>query len=574
MTYEFYITTASSVSYQVYPLNWLECTLVDEKEDDEVFHRRKFQGALTFGGKKLCADYNLFYDIEQSDPCGQIYLFIFRDGDSFWEGYFSTSMGEWDYDNMTFTVTPEVIDDYTVFDQEGDTEYSVLTQSAVTVNMIYNGVTYAFDRFRYLMDFIEYVADQICGATVNSLFLTNGTNYVTLGTNHYNLLCIAQKSDVKRWDSSNAATEADMSWNQLMELLGALNLKWTYDALTNIVTIEHISYFNATEGFDIRTQEIAQANNKYSYLKDETPKYEKFAWMESKYDEFLPATIWYDSMCVSQNPKNNIKEYAWNVTTDIQYICDCIEDVNGEGLIANISDDGWVLLACYDDGGLQVYQTNRPANNIYFNCDLGWGIIFNALFKHERMYIEGYMKGILTTFWTMKKNKKQETAMICCTDFDPGNYITTELGETWLGGQKGYVQRAELSPDCSIKLSLLYGEPDNENTGFSYGKGMVITEVKTTSPNTTTYTAVLTGPADADLQMKIRLVVQGTALDFCTTAWFDLDILTGNTTGNVAIPWCTPVGGCPCRIAIHQWDDSGLLDWDWTVIYDPTVYVF
>ena len=59
MTYTFFITDASSVETEVFPLNWLECALVWEKEKDEVFYRQKFEGSLTFGGKKLCADYDL-----------------------------------------------------------------------------------------------------------------------------------------------------------------------------------------------------------------------------------------------------------------------------------------------------------------------------------------------------------------------------------------------------------------------------------------------------------------------------------------------------------------------------------
>ena len=122
------------------------------------------------------------------------------------------------------------------------------------------------------------------------------------------------------------------------------------------------------------------------------------------------------------------------------------------------------------------------------------------------------------------------------------------------------------------KSELVYGVC-LAKSGFSYGKGMTITEVLTTSPDTTTYTALLTSPADADLKMRIRLVVEDSAHAFCTTAWFDLDILTGNTTGSVAIPWCDP-GTPPLRIAIHQWDDTGLLDWDWTAVYDPAVFVY
>jgi len=59
---------------------------------------------------------------------------------------------------------------------------------------------------------------------------------------------------------------------------------------------------------------------------------------------------------------------------------------------------------------------------------------------------------------------------------------------------------------------------------------MVITEVKTEGPDTTTYTAVLTEPADADLQLKIRLIIQDDTFANCATAWFDLDIATGLST--------------------------------------------
>lgn len=571
MTYTFWINNNSVVT-QVYPLNWLECTLQDSKEKGQVFYRRKFQGALTFGGKKLCCDYELFYDIEVVTPCNRLYILIMRDTEIYWEGYFSTSMGAWDLDAQTFTITPLLLDDYLPFDEDGDVLYSVLTQSAETVNLTYKGNTYTFDRCRYLIDFIEYVVNSICSGTVTSSFLNDVNNYVTGGVNHYNMLMIAQKSDIKRWDSTDAATVADMSWNEIVELLKTMNLAWTYDATTNIVTIEHVSFFTSAAGIDLRTQEIALSNNKYAYTKDQTPKYETFAWMESGNDEFTEAVIWYNSLCVNQNPETNTKEQVWNITTDIQYICDCMESSD---TIQNISDDGWVLLACYDSGGLlYIYQTNRPSNHIYYNCDLGWGILLNALFRHERMQLTGYVKGILTTFVSMVKNRIQETAMIYCEEYDPETYFTTELGETYFGGAKGYVSTATLAPDGAVKLKLLYGEPDNPDTGFSYGKGMVVTEVKTNFPDTTTYTAVLTEPADADLTLSIRLIIQdSTLVGYCTTAWFDLVILTGASTGNVAIPWCD-AGTPPFRISIHQWNDAGLGTWDWSVIYDPDVFIF
>jgi hypothetical protein len=575
MNYTFFITTPSSIIYQVYPLNWLDCSLVWEKDRDEMFYRQKFEGSLTFGGKKLCADFDLLYAQEIFDPCGEVYLLIMKGLDIYWEGYFSTSMGEWDMDNHTFTVTPLVIDDYTDFDDAGDDKYNMITcvTTTRTSNMVYNGVTYAFDRCRYLIDFIKYIASDICGATVTSSFLNGANNYVTLETNHYNLLTIAQKSDIKRWNSTNPATVAEMSWNELMTMLKCMNLYWTYNITTNIVTIEHISWtgWAGTAGADIRTQEIALANNKYSYLKEDLPKWEKFNWMESSNDEFTQGVIWYDSRCVDQNSSSNTKEYSFNVTTDIQYICDCIEDVSDEGLISNISDEGFVLLANYFDGpNLKVWMTNRPMGNTYFNCDLSWGILLLSFFKHERAQIEGYVNGILTTFYTSRKTKKQDTVMICCDEFDPIKYITTELGETYFNGMKGYVKTATMQPDELIKLELVYGEEENENTGFSHGKGMIITEVKTTFPDNTRYTAVLTEPADALLTMKIEIILQDSdtpPMPFAS-GYYDLDILLGTTTGFVDIPWGDP-GVSPYRILIHHWDPTGIGTWNYSVIYDP-----
>ena len=112
MTYTFFISTASRVTYQVYPLNWLDCSLVDEKEQDQQFYRRKFEGELTFGGKKLCSDFNLFYGFEQIDPYQKLFLVILQDGDSYWDGYFSTANGTFNLAESTFTVTPKPLDDY------------------------------------------------------------------------------------------------------------------------------------------------------------------------------------------------------------------------------------------------------------------------------------------------------------------------------------------------------------------------------------------------------------------------------------------------------------------------------
>jgi hypothetical protein len=96
---------------------------------------------------------------------------------------------------------------------------------------------------------------------------------------------------------------------------------------------------------------------------------------------------------------------------------------------------------------------------------MSWTNLQNSYFRHERVLIEGYLLGILTTFWTAQKTKTQDCSAILCSTFDPASEIITELGETYFAGARGMVQKAERRPSGEVKLSLLYGPAGNLNTG-------------------------------------------------------------------------------------------------------------
>ena len=456
MNYTFYISTASSVSYQVYPLNWLECTLVDEKEREQQFYRRKFEGALTFGGKKLCTDFDLFYTFEQSDPCQTLYLFIFKDGDSYWEGYFSTSMGKWDLDNKTFSVTPKVIDDYTDWDNYGKDEVNFLAE--VVTEVTTNSASVTYDSNRWLTDVIEAIGNHVFG-TVNlsSLFFTSSTNYVTGLANKYTLLTIAQKSDIKRPTASNEATVANLSFEELMYILRVMfNVYWTWDGYN--LTVEHISYFTKTDGIDLRTQEIASRSNRYEYDKEEMPRSEKFSWMEAFNKDFIGVPIKYETSTGVASPcvENTEREYSIRVTTDIEMI---------ENDTDSVADDGFVILANYLSGAsYYIYRTQGIyALETRYNNDLSWGNLHHNFHRHGRVLEYGYLNNDYTAFSSTIRTKKQEINAIICNphvtaDYDPNDLITTELGETYFAGEKGEVKSASIHPYEEVNFTLLYGE--------------------------------------------------------------------------------------------------------------------
>jgi hypothetical protein len=264
--YRFYITIGSSET-EVFPLNFLNTALVDEQKPERAFYRRTFSGSLTFTNNNGASDFDLLYASEVVDPCTKILFRITRTGmvDNYWEGYFSTTDGSFDLDNCTFTVNPLPDDDYVLLFDAVDVQYNILDAGdAVTTEAIQGVIDVTFTRNRWLMDVIEYLADQIKpGVTVSSDFFTDAINYVTQHANHLTLLTIAQKSDIIRPTSSDPATTAMMSWKELTEILwGMFEVQWDYDSTTDTINVEHNSFFTRGAGLDLRTQELARRTNK------------------------------------------------------------------------------------------------------------------------------------------------------------------------------------------------------------------------------------------------------------------------------------------------------------------------
>ncbi len=459
--FRFYITVLSS-RIEVFPLNHWKTSLIDAKDDGKVYYRRKFNGTLQFVDNNGGDDFSTLYVIEVNSPCERIILEI-EEKDSgedtyheYWTGHFSTTDGEFDLDKCTFTVTPKPYDDYFDIDIYGDDKKNILDAglSEVTTNTYDTAYTHNY----FIVDVIEYLLQEIApAATLTSWFLNNETSPVLGGTNQYRYLTIAQKSDIRRPLATNPATVGMMSFNEMMDILRMYNLYWTFDG--SVLRVEHYDYWEGEEGLDLRTQAISQGANKYSYSKDDMPKYEKFAFMESGDGNYFQHVISYNSPCVNNDVTD---EFRVNVTTDLSYIIACSADPD---LVGNISDDGWVILASYDDGvDYQVYYGTAYASPYAtYNYVNSWAYLLRAFFMHGRVMMSGFIQGIAYDFISERKTKQQPIGAIVCYEdaYNPVDYITTELGETWFGGQKGYVKQATIHPDGKVEFDLLYGADKN-----------------------------------------------------------------------------------------------------------------
>ena len=552
MTYRFYLTVGSTVT-EVFPLNFLETSLVDELEKDQIFYRRKFQGSLTFVNTNGDDDFDLLYFIEQTDPCSKLLFSIERSGVTYWNGNFSTTDGKFDLDKCTFEITPLPDDDYAPLLDVADAQYNILLVTPIITTRTITGWIYT--RNRLLIDVIEYLAQQIrVGVTLSSSFFTDATNPATLADNDLLHLTIAQKSDIIRPSSSDAATQANLSWSGLMEILWAMfQIRWDYNSSTNTINVEHISWWSRNPGLDIRPQQISKAGNKFSYLKEKMPKYENFAFMEALNQNFIASPIWYDSSCVDQNADSNTKDISINVTTDLDYI------------ISNpleIANDGFVILCNYMVGS--DYYVRR---SVKFNMPLSWASLHNKYFRHNRVLIEGYMNLNLETFWSAQKTKLQTTyAIVCPSDnYNPEDEITTELGELW--GVKGVVQRSELNPNGEMKLSILYGPPNNEQTPIEDIKTVeVITAPNNYDEGVNLFTAYLSIPADIDIDILIReIIYNADGSVHCTGNWETWTISAGSLEDTFYLGLCALMQDVPGGMITFEFDTTG--SGDWVVIY-------
>ena len=160
-----------------------------------------------------------------------------------------------------------------------------------------------------------------------------------------------------------------------------------------------------------------------------------------------------------------------DITTDLQYIIDSMVSEDTENAI---SDNGWVLIANENRGGDLYIRFGAsilsPYQYFYPNMDFAWTALHITLFMHNRYLPTGTMNNALKTFYTVRKNKQQTCSIVNCdTEFDPTEHLTTELGETYLGGLKAKIGKAIRKPYGEINLTLLYGYENVANPGYAHG---------------------------------------------------------------------------------------------------------
>jgi hypothetical protein len=321
-----------------------------------------------------------------------------------------------------------------------------------------------YTRNRIFFEACEYVLSKTgCSQTqiVSDFFEWNpvgdtagyvaGINYVTGLTNKLRYITISQKSDVIQPTSSNAATIGMLNFDKITQIWATMfNCYWFIDNL-NRVRVEHISWFNKILAFDTTIAPNAiynVAKRQFTFDKSKMPRFEKFIFGEQRTTDMAGSQIFYNSLCVNQDSKNNTEENNISfVSTDLYFISQSPSEINPQGFV----------LFC-NDFNAGVYTVNVEAGNITgglgANYHFGWANLHVNYHKYRRVLLQGFMNNVLTNFVTAKRTKQQKdlVLVICCQDnFDASNIlIKSELGE-------GIVDNAEYNVKKGVMvISLLH----------------------------------------------------------------------------------------------------------------------
>ena len=462
-----YFATIGAVETQVHPSgDWsLKVTKAEEDFPYCKDYRIKFEGDFIFSGD----DYLLLID---AGCCDKIDLKIQCNGVDYWFGYFPFPYQfDVDEDRCEISGTPKPLDKYYFYDRYADLKKENWASDTFTYQSDFPNAP-GTDTWSAclpcepLFDIMNRIgtAPPLWGATYgvtmkstffnNDIFpdLTNpypsgpgAINYVTGFANKLNHVVMAMADEVCTLGGT-AGTWADLSWNELMEIIHNTFNTWWYIDEQGDVRVEHIYFWELyfiPPSYNLRSTGANPIDDgrwivntsKYDYRIEEMPIKETWNWSDTMSDvgiTFDPEIINYYS-CYVPGAKGYNKEYSLsNLITDLEYIAPGINNFAGGAVCANLSSSDYMFIECLPFADVPVgYTPTACTYCAWFSTYLGDGLgnphvnahlspinLIVNYWMHDRPLWEGYMETLGTdvNFESTWKNLRQRELCfpVCC----------------------------------------------------------------------------------------------------------------------------------------------------------------
>ncbi len=351
------------------------------------------------------------------------------------------------------------------------------------------------NRFIRLNDVLSYFASTVFNLSVKSDFFqinpenASSINYVTGEQTQVAHLLLAQITDVQRPTSTQGATIANITWEQLWnDLVTLFNLD--YEVEDGTLVIEHVSFFRNRNVEDLtvmpKLEKWLKGMSKYSY--DNDKQYPEETWsihnsfrksdvltrLELK--DHVGVPIYYNNGCTMIARGQRKKEWKTEtLTPDLYSVLTGYTMINCNGEIYEkdpTSKDGLVIVAAERLSSTQYQMLSEPGilyteqevdgvseKNRYIepnNC-LSVAHIQDKYFRHNRSFRFGYMNDRQETFESSVKAKigREFKIPFCCHyEFDLNAPVKTVLGT-------GEVQKASFDYHTEL-ITLTVGYATDE----------------------------------------------------------------------------------------------------------------
>lgn len=347
------------------------------------------------------------------------------------------------------------IDSNWYWDEVNEEFYSASCSPVTTIDLNDRGMNLT-DMIESLLSSI-FTGTGVSTPTYKSNFFRNtdgGTaNPITgVDPNPLSQIIFYQKSDIKT--TSDPATQANISFNELMNMLSNIwNVYWFVDSSGDL-RIEHWDYFSSiTSDTDLTTLDSGRwinAKYKYEYDLADMPSREHFEWMEANGEDFVGLDIIYDKLATGNKFADTQKDRTVSATTDIGW---------AYGNPSDVSNEGWVILQTSTSDYLVGNATGAISGDTICNGQFSWANLHDDYWKYGRVISVGYMNGVETSFSDVQKNIKQIeiTYPVGSATFDPNRLKTTQMGV----GEVGEAEYRLL--DGTVRTVFFYldvNEPD------------------------------------------------------------------------------------------------------------------
>ena len=423
------------------PLGYGDSAITASRDREQVFYRERFEGELTFRGD----DFTRISEVELSnDQCAEILFEIERDGREYWNGYFTCSMCRFDFDRRVCSVTPQPRDRFEPFMKSLETAINITTLPDVTV---FCGGGWNVLKGKDFMGAVRALVGLINpDLLVSSTFFEDATNPATGQANKLINLCIAQKSDAKRYNASEPATKGDLTFELFTSMMRSMfNVYWNITDY-GVFELEHISYFDDLGVVvNLRGRKGEYGRNTYTYDSVAMPSMEAVE-IEGYTAGFAEGRVEYDKNCALGEPV----EVKFDICTDVKML-------KGEGDdMPEVQDSGFFLFACDDSLPRQCVSSETGIGTIELNGALAMSTLVKDYWGWNRSLKKGRVNGQIVNFFSAKRRIIQSLPIVECIELDTGN--SYETGLTDILNMRAKIREKKKYVNGNVDLVLEYGD--------------------------------------------------------------------------------------------------------------------